>query len=112
VVILIAQALRRVTEKFAMAAAIQLIALYAVLNPVTLGVALYMGAKANQPQKVPVAAMLAGIAGMALVGLVGKLPLGFSLGHERAAGGMFIALLLAGLVWAAAGYFIVRPRLG
>jgi len=94
-----------------MAAAIQLIALYAVLNPATLVVALYMGAKASQPQKVPIAAMLSGIAGMALVGLVAKLPLGFSLGHERAAGGMFIALLLVGLVWASVGYFVVRPRI-
>jgi hypothetical protein len=95
-----------------MAAAIQLIALYAILNPATFAVALYMGAKASQPQKVPIAAMIGGIAGMALVGLVAKLPLGISLGHERAAGGMFIALLLVGCVWAAVGYFLVRPRLG
>ena len=95
-----------------MLGAVELILLYAVLNPATLAVAIYMGAKANQPQKIPVAAMMAGIAGMALVGLVAKLPLGFSLGHERAAGGMFIALLLVGLAWAAIGYFVVRPRLG
>ena len=95
-----------------MAAAVQLIALYALLNPATLAVGLYMGAKASQPQKVPVAAMIAAIAGMALVGLVAKLPLGISLGHERAAGGIFIALLIVGLVWAAIGYFVVRPRLG
>ena len=94
-----------------MAAAIQLIALYAILNPATLIVGLYMGAKASQLQKVPVAAMMAGIAGMALVGLVATLPLGFSLGHERAAGGMFVALFFVGLVWAAVGYFLVRPKL-
>lgn len=93
-----------------MAAALQLIALYALLNPATLVVGLYLGAKASEPQKIPVAAMMSGIAGMALVGLVGKLPLGFSLGHERAAGGMFVALAIAGLVWAAIGYFVVRPR--
>lgn len=95
-----------------MAGAIQLIALYAILNPATLIAGLYMGAKASEAQKIPVAAMMAGIAGMALVGLVGRLPLGFSLGHERAAGGMFIALLIVGLVWAAIGYVLVRPRLG
>ncbi len=95
-----------------MAAAVQLIALYALLNPATLVVGLYMGARASQAQKVPVAAMIAAIAGMALLGLVAKLPLGISLGHERAAGGMFIALLIVGLVWAAIGYFVVRPRLG
>jgi hypothetical protein len=95
-----------------MLAAVQLIAFYALLNPATVVVGLYMGARANQPQKVPIAAMLAGIAGMALIGLVGRLPLGFSLGHERAAGGMFVALVIVGLVWSAVGYFVVRPRLG
>jgi hypothetical protein len=94
-----------------MAAAIQLIALYALLNPATLIAGVYLGAKANQPQKIPIAALMAAIAGMALVGLLARIPLGISLGHERAAGGVFIALLMVGVVWAAVGYFIVRPRL-
>lgn len=94
-----------------MAAAIQLIALYAVLNPATVVVALYMGARASEAQKIPIAAMTGGIAGMALIGLLGQLPLCISLGHERAAGGMFIALLLVALLWATVGYFVVRPRL-
>ncbi len=94
-----------------MAAAIQLIALYAVVNPATLLVGLYMGSKANQPQKIPIAALMSAIAGMALVGLLAKIPLGISLGHERAAGGVFIALLILGTVWASIGYFVVRPRL-
>ena len=94
-----------------MAGAVQLIMLYALLNPGTAVAGLYMGAKADQPQKIPVAAMMAGIAGMAVVALVGRLPLGFSLGAERNAGGMFIALMLVGLAWAAIGHFLVRPRL-
>ena len=94
-----------------MAGAVQLIMMYALLNPGALVVGLYMGAKASQPQKLPIAAMMAGIAGMAVVGLVGRIPLGFSLGAERNAGGMLIALMLVGLVWAAVGYFVVRPRL-
>ena len=53
-----------------MAGALQLIALYAVLNPATFLVGLYMGAKANQAQKIPIAALIAAIAGMALVGLI------------------------------------------
>ena len=93
-----------------MAGAIQLIALYAVLNPATFLVGLYMGAKANQAQKIPIAALIAAIAGMGLVGLVAKLPLGISLGHERAAGGMFIALLLVGLIWTSVGYYALRHR--
>lgn len=94
-----------------MTGAVELMLYYAFINPAALLVGLYMGAKASQPQKIPVAAMMAAIAGMALVGVVAKLPVSFSLGHERVAGGMFIALLFAGIVWAAAGYFIVRPRL-
>lgn len=94
-----------------MAAAIQLIALYALLNPATLIAGLYLGTKANQPQKVPIAALMSAIAGMALVGLLAKVPLGISLGHERAAGGVFIALLLIGVVWASIGHFVIRPRL-
>ena len=94
-----------------MAAAIQLIALYALLNPATLVVGLYMGAKADQQQKIPIAALMAAIAGMALVGVLSRLPVGISLGHERAAGGVFIALLLIGVVWASIGHFVIRPRL-
>ncbi len=94
-----------------MAAAIQLIALYALLNPATLVVGLYMGAKADQRQKIPIAALMAAIAGMALVGVMSTLPVGISLGHERAAGGVFIALLLIGVVWASIGHFVIRPRL-
>jgi uncharacterized membrane protein len=92
-----------------MMTAIQLIAFYAFINPATVLVALYMGLHADQPQKLPIAAMTAGIAGMALVGAVGALGRGtgwaISIGHERAAGGMFIALLLVGLLWSALAYF-------
>jgi hypothetical protein len=93
-----------------MLGAIQVIALYALLNPATLVVGLYMGAKASQTQKIPIAALIAGIAGMALVGLVAKLPLGISLGHERAAGGMLIALVMIGLLWTCIGFFMLRKN--
>jgi small neutral amino acid transporter SnatA (MarC family) len=91
-----------------MMGAVQLIAFYAFINPATIIVALYMGLRADQPQKIPVAALMSGIAGMALVGLVGTLSRGagwnISIGHERAAGGMFIALLLVGMIWSAIAY--------
>jgi small neutral amino acid transporter SnatA (MarC family) len=98
-----------------MMTAVQLIAFYAFINPATVLVALYMGLHADQPQKIPIAALMAGIAGMALVGLVGALSRGaswnISIGHERAAGGMFIALLLVGLMWSAIAYlWRVRGR--
>lgn len=84
--------------------AIQTIVMYAVLNPATIIAGLYMGFKASEIQKIPIAALIAAIAGMALLGLVGRLNVGFSLGHERAAGGMLIALLLVGVVWSSIGY--------
>ncbi len=87
-----------------MLTAIQTILLYAILNPATIIAGLYIGLKASEPQKIPIAALIAAIVGMALLGLVGRLNLGFSLGHERAAGGMLIALTLVGLIWATAGY--------
>jgi uncharacterized membrane protein len=98
-----------------MMTAVKLIAFYAFINPATLLVGLYMGLHADQPQKIPIAALMAGIAGMALVGLVGALSRGtgwdISIGHERAAGGMFIALMLTGLLWSAIAYlWRVRQR--
>jgi len=93
-----------------MAAAIQTILFYALIHPATIGVGLAMGARATEPQKLPIAALIAAIAGMCLLGLVGKIDPGFSLGHERAAGGMFIALLPFGLAWAVIGY-LARRRL-
>ncbi len=88
--------------------AIQTILLYALLNPATIAVGLYMGVRASEPQKIPIAALIAAIAGMALIGLTGRIDAGFSLGHERAAGGMFIALLPFGAVWSTIGYLMRR----
>ena len=93
-----------------MMTAVALIAYYAFINPATVLVAIYMGMRADQPQKIPIAALMAGIAGMALVGLVKTVGQGFSIGHERAAGGMFIALVLVGLMWAAIAYLFRNRR--
>jgi hypothetical protein len=92
--------------------AVKLIAVYALLNPATFAVAVYLGLRADEPQKIPLAGMIAGIAGMAMIGVLGALSRGagwtLSLGHERPAGGMFIALMLVGCLWAGAAYLWKR----
>ena len=81
----------------------------ALLNPAVIGVALYMGARADQRVKIPLAGFIASIAGVALVGLAeltGVL-------HVEGAGGE-VGLLVLGLgfgtVWAAIGYWWTRRR--
>ncbi len=77
--------------------------LIALLNPVVIAVALIMGRRADQWQKLPIAAFAASAAGIALYWLaaqVGLLPI-HALGGEA---GIFVLQLLFGLVWAAAGY--------
>jgi hypothetical protein len=78
--------------------------LIAVLNPVVIAVALLMGRKADQWQKIPVAAFAAALLGSILywiVAAVGLLPV-HALGGE---GGIFALQFLFGLVWGAAGYW-------
>jgi hypothetical protein len=82
--------------------------LIALLNPVVIAVAFLMGRRADQWQKIPVAAFAAAIAGVALywaAGAVGLLPI-HALGSEA---GLLVLQILFGLVWAALGYWF-RPR--
>jgi arginine exporter protein ArgO len=77
--------------------------LIALLNPVVIAVAVLMGRRADQWQKLPIAAFAASAAGIALYWLaaqVGLLPI-HALGGEA---GVFALQFLFGLVWAAAGY--------
>ena len=84
--------------------------LTALLNPAVVVVALWMGANANQWQKVPVAAFAAAAIGSALIYIGVKLGVTGIAGVGRAAAGVFIVQFLIGLVWAAAGYQFVRRR--
>jgi hypothetical protein len=78
--------------------------LTALLNPVVIVVALWMGGHADQWQKVPVAAFAAAAAGSAAVYVAVWFGVAGVAGVGRAAAGVFIAQFLFALVWAAAGY--------
>lgn len=82
--------------------------LLAALNPATIAVAFFMGRRADQWQKVFVAAFAAALAGFLLYWLGGQI----GLFQVRALGGeaaIFMLQFVFGHVWAALGYWL-RPR--
>lgn len=81
--------------------------LIALLNPVVIGVAFFMGRRADQWQKIIVAAFAAACAGYLLywvVAAVGLMPV-HALGGEAA---LVLMQFLFGLVWATIGYWLPR----
>lgn len=84
--------------------------LTALVNPGVIAVAVWLGWRADQWQKVPIAAFAAALAGYGLlyiavwIGVAGMPRVG------RAAAGVFIAQFLFGLAWAAAAYWLGRRR--
>ena len=81
--------------------------LIALLNPAVIATAVVMGRKADQWQKIPVAAFAASLVGYILywlVAAVGLMPV-HALGGEA---GVVVLQFLFGLVWASAGYFTRR----
>jgi hypothetical protein len=77
--------------------------LIALFNPVVIAVALVMGRKADQWQKIPIAAFAASVAGFILywvVAAVGLLPI-HALGGEA---GVVVLQFVFGLAWASLGY--------
>ena len=81
--------------------------LIALLNPAVIVVAFLMGRRADQWQKLIVAAFAASLAGYALywlVAAVGLMPV-HALGGEAA---IVLMQFLFGLVWAALGYWLLR----
>ena len=81
--------------------------LISLLNPVVIAVAFYMGRRADEPQKIVVAAFAAAIAGFILywlVAAVGLLPI-HALGGEAA---ILLMQFLIGFVWAGLGYWLRR----
>jgi len=81
--------------------------LIALLNPVVIVVAFLMGRRADQWQKLIVAAFAASLAGFVLywiVAAVGLLPI-HALGGEA---GIVLLQVLFGLVWASLGYLLRR----
>jgi hypothetical protein len=77
--------------------------LIALFNPVVIAVGFVMGRKADQWQKIPIAAFAASFAGFILywlVAAVGLLPI-HALGGEA---GVVVLQFVFGLVWAGLGY--------
>jgi hypothetical protein len=83
--------------------------LTALLNPVVAVLAFWLGRRADQWQKLPIAAFAAALAGSALVYVAVRLGVPGVVGVGRAAAGVFIAEFLLGLAWAGAGYRLGRP---
>jgi hypothetical protein len=84
------------------------VATIAALNPVVIGMGLWLGRQCDQPQKLIIAGFGAGLAGMALIWLAATLRLPFIYEPGRAAAGIFVAQGLFGVVWAAIGYRFLR----
>lgn len=77
---------------------------YAVFNPATIAVAFWMGRRADQAAKIMIAAFAGAVAGIALLYLVTLFRLWDAPSLARAGGGIFIASLVAGTVYAFAGF--------
>jgi hypothetical protein len=80
----------------------------ALFNPAVAVVAFWLGRRADQWQKLPVAAFAAALAGSALVYAAVWAGVPGVAGVGRAAAGVFIAEFLLGLAWAGAGYRLGR----
>lgn len=81
--------------------------LLAIMNPATLAAGFMIGRRADQVQKVIVAAFVAGIAGVLFAGLL--MVTGLYPPKVRLLSGVFVAAALAGMVWAWIGY-VTRSR--
>jgi len=87
---------------------LDVVLLTALLNPVVIVVAFWMGRSADQWQKLPLAAFAASLAGIAAIYVAVRLGLGGLAKTGRAAAGVFIAQCVVALIWAYAGYRLAR----
>ena len=86
------------------------VVLTALLNPAVIVVGLWLGRRADQWQKVPIAAFAAALAGAALLYIAVRLGIAGLPRVGRAAAGVFVAQFLFALAWAAAAYRFGRRR--
>lgn len=84
------------------------VAAIAALNPVVIGLGLWLGRQCDQPGKILIAGFGAGLAGMALIWLAAWLRMPFIYEPGRAAAGIFVAQGLFGMVWAWIGFRFLR----
>ncbi len=78
--------------------------LASLLNPVVVAVAVWMGRRADQWQKVPVAAFGAALLGSAAIYLAVRLGVTGMHGVGRAAAGVFIGQFMFALAWSTLAY--------
>ena len=90
--------------------ALKTVLLAALLNPAVVVVALWMGSRASQWQKLPVAAFAAAMAGWLVLYVVVKLGWSAVADAGRASAGVLVAQFLIGLAWATVGYRWTRRR--
>ncbi len=78
------------------------------MNPATIVAAFMLGRRADQPAKILIAAFAGGVAGSALLYVAALLHVWHASTLGRASGGVFIAALLFGLIYAFIGYRLRR----
>ncbi len=86
------------------------ILLHAIMNPVTLLVGYWLGRKADQTQKLVIAAFIAAIAGTIYAWL--RMQFGFAEPRPRLIAGILVASCLLGFAWSWLGYWTRRYRGG
>jgi hypothetical protein len=82
--------------------------LYGVLNPATIVVAFMMGHRASDKTKLIIASFVGAVAGAALLFIATFLRLWDAPTLGRSIAGVFIVSLVAGFVYAGAGYLLKR----
>jgi hypothetical protein len=87
---------------------LDIVLITALLNPVPIVVAFWMGMGADQWQKLPLAAFAAAAAGSTVVYLAVRLGVPGVTETARAPAGIFAAQFVFALAWAAAGYRFAR----
>lgn len=83
---------------------------FGALNPAVIAVAFLMGRHLgrlnDQKAKLGIAAFAGAMAGFALIWVGTRLSIGFLATPARASGGIFIASVIFGIVWAAIGFAV------
>lgn len=87
----------------------QTVVLMGALNPVTIVVAFLLGRKADQWQKIPVAAFAGAFAGFLLYWLAATVGV-FKVHALGGEAGQVLVGFASGLVWALIGYFVFPAR--
>lgn len=86
--------------------------LFAILNPATIAVAFWLGRLADQKAKLLIAAFGGAFAGFVVLYFAALFGIWDAPRLGRAAAGVFVVSLVAGLFYAAIGYFFFRRKTG